>query len=260
MTYPTNGWFPIECSGELARAVKEHNERVARDVEAAKWRQLCATSERLVADVSAPSEYSPVATEAKPPFMPDNGPLCANGIQSAYEFGWGPTAKPPVRNYCAETAERIAAIDAEANGFVDAALAKPVVTWAWVPGPADTIAAFFAKALADCDAKIVASLAPPPPSREDERRAIDALLRDDARRTPAFATARRAAVLAYAEESPYMGTLEAKDMLRWCARYESIRGGMAKPSVEAQEYAEDRSDYDAAGAAFNAYERARRMR
>jgi hypothetical protein len=95
----------------------------------------------------------------------------------------------------------------------------------------------------------------PAPSREDERRAIDSMLREDARKTPAFAVARKAAVLAYAEHDPGMGTHEARTVLLQCGEYEALRGGMTRPSERALEYSDDR--FMALSCALVAYERAR---
>lgn len=313
-------WFPIECAGELARDIREHNERVARDVEAARERrmiseltrqeatsfgcgdsylvsaELAASSPLMASDESdaeyrkrcvrsleqidtGPSEYSPVATEAKPQFMPDNG-----AWPVACGWGWGPAAKPPVRDYCAETAAKLAAIDATVtlprrpqnlDGY-------RVAPWHEVKaGQAVSVdAAGFVRAVSSV-AELAAQDAArvdyserihvpfgeqsprairPPPSREDERRAIDAMLRDDARRTPAFATARKAAVLAYCENHRGATVDNAATMLAWCRGYEERRGGMGQPAPFAVEWLEVNDVTDAEWTAMGCYERARGMR
>lgn len=83
----------------------------------------------------------------------------------------------------------------------------------------------------------------PRAEREQRRREIDAELREDARRFPAFATARRAAVLAAYESAPPMPPEDmlpvghTKNILRDCHRYEAKRGGMTKPSADAVKWA-----------------------
>ena len=90
------------------------------------------------------------------------------------------------------------------------------------------------------------------------RAAIDALLREDARSAPAFAVARRAAVLAAAEYCPSLTLREAAEVTAACLTYEEKRGGMARPRKEATDFA--------AGwaltmqSAIGAYERARGCR
>lgn len=80
---------------------------------------------------------------------------------------------------------------------------------------------------------------PPLNPRAAARAAIDAILKEDARRFPAFATARKAAVLAAYEGAPPFGPAKmvpvshAASILRDCHRYEVIRGGMTKPSESA---------------------------
>lgn len=108
----------------------------------------------------------------------------------------------------------------------------------------------------------------PPPDprlvREQRRREIDAVLREDARRFPAFATARKCAVVAgfeecstnaetlssgVAQECP--GTLAAA-WLKTLHEYEAARGCAKAPSREV------RSRFRA-GAMIAAYERARSL-
>lgn len=72
-----------------------------------------------------------------------------------------------------------------------------------------------------------------PASRYPDRREIDAILRDDARRFPAFAAARRAAVLAFVEAEPDASALGVSDAIGMCHAYELRRGGARAPSREA---------------------------
>jgi hypothetical protein len=97
----------------------------------------------------------------------------------------------------------------------------------------------------------------PRAERERRRREIDAVLAEDARRFPAFATARRAAVLAATEEFQMHGsdilTSTAERIVGQLHAYEALRGGMAKPSKAADDYAFDKIEI----VALDAYERAR---
>jgi hypothetical protein len=94
-------------------------------------------------------------------------------------------------------------------------------------------------------------------ARDSKRRQreLEDVLREDARADPAFATARRAAILAFVETIP--GTSPLRDAgtirhgLRVCRWYEESRGGARKPSAKALELA---AMYPTALAA---YERAR---
>jgi hypothetical protein len=74
-------------------------------------------------------------------------------------------------------------------------------------------------------------------ARELGRREIDEVLAADARACPAFATARRAAVLAYIEARPIDDVTHGlANLHRWLAnlhRYEELRGGGRTPSREA---------------------------
>lgn len=82
----------------------------------------------------------------------------------------------------------------------------------------------------------------PRAEREQRRRAISAVLAEDARKFPAFATARRCAVMAAYESAPPMPpedmlpATHAANILRDCHRYEAKRGGMTKPSAEAADW------------------------
>ncbi len=262
-----------------------------------------------------------------------------NAMPAAYRDhmagGCAPVATPsPARDYCAETAERIAAIDAQRDAALlkvhlgdtdrealmdrvrhEVALAllggksvtlprevesfrvsdgcnikagdlvaidsrgigielPPVVTrWNWDADRAELNALIRENAtgvpIVDIDAAMgpynpvgyctdPVQISPRKPSREDERRAIDTLLSRDAAATPAFATARRAAVLAFAEHDRHMALADAQDVLRHCRVYEAMRGGMARPSEAALEYTDDRLMPQSC--AFVAYERARGMR
>ncbi len=69
--------------------------------------------------------------------------------------------------------------------------------------------------------------------REAPRREIDRLLTEDARVHPAFAMARRAALMAWAEKnSPGMTPEAAGYILTNLRLYESRRGGLRAPAVE----------------------------
>jgi hypothetical protein len=76
--------------------------------------------------------------------------------------------------------------------------------------------------------------APPDPraEREQRRREIDALLREDARRHPAFATARKCALLAALEDSEvHAGDVGHVPLfLAELRAYEAARGGGRTPS------------------------------
>lgn len=84
---------------------------------------------------------------------------------------------------------------------------------------------------------------------EQRRRDIDAVLREDARRFPAFATARRAFVLSSFERSEPCPE-RARGMVAMCHTYERKRGGATRPSAEAAKYADGCNFFDD-------YERAR---
>jgi len=267
-----SGATPVAIDQELASDIREHNERVARDVEAAKWRQLCATSERLVAEVSAPSEYSPVATVA------GRSVDMARAVAARLDEAYRAAPRPPVRDYCAELRAQLAAVGAtvtlpkrpqdidvyrvapghsvkagqavsvDAAGFV-----RPISA----PRAVSSVAQLAAQDAARCHE---GSWSTVPPSREDERRAIDALLREDARRTPVFATARRAAVLAYCENHNGATVDNAATMLAWCRGYEERRGGMSKPAQAAADWLDRNDVTDTEWTAMGHYERARGMR
>jgi len=68
--------------------------------------------------------------------------------------------------------------------------------------------------------------------REQRRREIDAVLREDARRFPAFATARKCAVMARAEALYGYGPDKARANLDALRVYEERRGGGRTPSAE----------------------------
>lgn len=97
-------------------------------------------------------------------------------------------------------------------------------------------------------------------ARERQRAEIDVVLREDARRHPAFATARGAAVLCVCEGGPgfygvtYPSTVRA--MLGWLHEYEALRGGLTAPREAAARHARATFGDDACGH----YERARGMR
>jgi len=77
-----------------------------------------------------------------------------------------------------------------------------------------------------------AATAPPDPraAREQRRREIDAVLREDARRFPAFATARRCAVMASVEAGVVLRLSDADNSAGWeefladLRAYETVRG------------------------------------
>lgn len=110
-------------------------------------------------------------------------------------------------------------------------------------GPLPKLTEEEVRRLADTLRIMWAPKANPRAEREQRRREIDAVLREDARRFPAFATARRAAVMATYESAPPMPPEEmlpvghAENILRDCHRYEAKRGGMTKPSADAVKWA-----------------------
>jgi hypothetical protein len=126
--------------------------------------------------------------------------------------------------------------------------------------------------MADAADKLSAKVATA--ARDAERREIDRLLAEDARKTPAFATARRAAVLAYADNvetrdrtdcrpvnrPAFLEAGMADDVAYRCHLYEADRGGSRSPSLAATRFVESYSYDPAMVAAFSAYERARGMR
>ncbi len=81
-----------------------------------------------------------------------------------------------------------------------------------------------------------ARLMPPDPriARARQRAEIDAVLREDARRFPAFATARRCVVVA-AHEDPTcnLGAKQHARLLDELRRYEDLRGGLREPQAAA---------------------------
>lgn len=95
--------------------------------------------------------------------------------------------------------------------------------------------------------------------REDIRRGIDLLLAEDARRTPAFATARRAAALAAAEGRPRVDADKIDDVIYQCHLYEGDRGGGRAPSEKNRRHVGNWGGDAAMMDAFAAYERARGM-
>jgi hypothetical protein len=107
------------------------------------------------------------------------------------------------------------------------------------------------------------ALAPPDPraEREQRRREIDAVIAEDARRFPAFATARRAAVVAKCEGEPAHDTMTtihaplASAMLGWLREYEEKRGAGRAPSEAANFHARVTFGTDAQAV----YERARSL-
>ncbi len=106
--------------------------------------------------------------------------------------------------------------------------------------------------------------APPDPraEREQRRRAISAALAEDARRWPAFATARRAAVMAWYEgrDDTPMGNTEV--VLALCVAYERERGGATRPSADADKRAKRSTGcfgFTKADVVLGHYERARAL-
>lgn len=105
-----------------------------------------------------------------------------------------------------------------------------------------------------------APTSPPDPriARDKARAEIDAVLREDASRFPAFATARRCAVMSECEPMAHVGSentggRDAGRMLAMLHRYEERRGGLTVPRAGAAAYAEG-------DPMFGHYERARGMR
>lgn len=86
---------------------------------------------------------------------------------------------------------------------------------------------------------LAASMAPKPDPRtrrEAQRREIDAVLREDARRSPAFAVARKCAVMGAFEDTPHTPKLHTDTAAELCSmlrEYESERGGMRAPKAGA---------------------------
>lgn len=109
---------------------------------------------------------------------------------------------------------------------------------------------------------------PAEPTQAERRREIDALLREDAKRTPAFATARKSAVLAAAEMFPEIVPEDASSLLNIVEHYEEIRGAMVKPSDASTKWRERMrtsghscaAHAEACDAGIAAYERARGTR
>jgi hypothetical protein len=106
---------------------------------------------------------------------------------------------------------------------------------------------------------------PPDPriAREAQRREIDAILHDDARRFPAFATARRCAVMAIFEGAPPVPPSEkvrpsqAETVIAICHSYERERGGQREPSEASRGRHGRLLELYARG--IDAYERARAL-
>ncbi|HSM93368.1 MAG TPA: hypothetical protein VLT47_10830 [Anaeromyxobacteraceae bacterium] len=78
-----------------------------------------------------------------------------------------------------------------------------------------------------------------PVAREARRREIDAVLREDARAHPAFATARRCAVMAAVEawervkDGREFSMVNVTCLVADLRRYEDARGGLTKPNTDA---------------------------
>ncbi len=111
---------------------------------------------------------------------------------------------------------------------------------------------------ADVRKRVAATIPTEREQHEDLRREIDALLREDAREHPAFATARRCAVLAFCEGAPpappsdLIRPVDVASLLSRLHAYERVRGAGSRPSEAAE----------AMGVhvvAVAAYERARRL-
>ncbi len=207
-------------------------------------------SELDPARLSGPSEYSPVDAGAKPPtvtwsWMPSATEDQVRAVRSAIST-WHTLNEDG--SYSVAQGHEVKAgqaVSVDADSFV-----RPMsATQAATPPYRDT------SAVGD-----IVRLAALPPSRENDRRAIDALLREDARRTPAFATARRAAVLAAYEDVPEMPADQTAAILRRCAEYEELRGGGRKASLLAADMVYSWRHTSPVLAALTAYERARRMR
>lgn len=93
--------------------------------------------------------------------------------------------------------------------------------------------------------KTMATLLPDPRAeREARRREIDRVLAKDARRFPAFATARKCAVIAMFEDAPPVPPADLMDEVhveQWIVNlrdYEDLRGIGRAPSAAAQRYAQ----------------------
>jgi hypothetical protein len=107
----------------------------------------------------------------------------------------------------------------------------------------------------------LASKPDPRAERERRRREIDAVLAEDARRFPAFATARRCAVMAAYEAQPNLHESAAHDMLTNLRGYEDARGVGRDPWVRAADpfvgWGRRGGTERAVEAAVASYERAR---
>lgn len=107
------------------------------------------------------------------------------------------------------------------------------------------------------------AMAVPDPRAKRHRREIDAVLAEDARQHPAFATARRCAALAEIEAteagaSPLLmpnGGRDVARMLRYLHQYEADRGGGRAPNQRASASAHEVF----AESTIRAYERARAL-
>jgi hypothetical protein len=107
-----------------------------------------------------------------------------------------------------------------------------------------------------------------PNARDERRREIDAVLAEDARRFPAFATARRAAVMASCERPDPPRADEVQTALAAFHAYENARGGgwgdtsASAPFTDAWRILRDMSgdiSIPVAGTCWRAYERARSL-
>jgi len=293
MTWPSSGWFPIECGEELARDIREHNARVARDMADATARRnavLLASQSFLDVVASTPAKafdesdaefrrrlseltrqeaashgcgnayvisaevVEPVATDTKLAPL-----LCWIDVGNMTGCVYS-TAADVVREGILVHVEANSAVQSgDMLAFIDG-MKSPVVT---ICGTVTTQLDAVNEAMGPYDPAGYSAASPPraTSTREDERRAIDALLREDAQRTPAFATARRAAVLAYAESAPEMSRATAGDVLTACAGYEAIRYGAKAPCMQAIEYVDTwRGEDDPMVEALGHYERTRGMR
>lgn len=132
-------------------------------------------------------------------------------------------AKPPVRDYCAEMRAQIAAIDAQAQ--------EDIAQLGYVREVLDRRDHAIRIVYTQFGKQSPRAIRSAPPSRVDERKAIDAMLVEDARRTPAFAAARKAAVVAAAD---HWETIDAAHIIRDFHGYEERRGGFAKPAPGAE--------------------------
>jgi hypothetical protein len=99
------------------------------------------------------------------------------------------------------------------------------------------------------------------PDPHADRREIDRLLEEDRRRFPAFATARKAALLGFiearAQHRNRTTATQARHLLDELRHYEDLRGGLGQPAPEARQFAGE--DAEAAAEVFDAYERARSL-